>query len=90
MIAGGLVGSNNCKVPATHPFDVIKTNMMAFNGPHAGVKGGMVGMGHAILRAEGVRALFKGMGTRLARVSSEQAFTFMLYGQISSLLDEWW
>jgi hypothetical protein len=88
FVCGAIVGA--VSVPATHPIDVVKTNMMAYKGPHAGVSGGMFGMARAILVTEGAKAFFKGMGTRCARVSSEQAFTFMFYDQISMLLEEVW
>jgi len=84
---GAVVGA--LSVPATHPIDVIKTNMMAYKGPHASAaQRGMLAVGMAIFRAEGARAFFKGVGTRLVRVTSEQAFTFMFYDKISIMLED--
>ena len=84
---GAFVGA--LSVPLTHPIDVVKTNMMAYKGPYAtAAQGGMLAVGTAILRAEGAKAFFKGVGTRLVRVTSEQAFTFMFYDRISLLLED--
>eukprot|EP00039_Didymoeca_costata_P013523 m.207103 g.207103 ORF g.207103 m.207103 type:complete len:288 (+) comp15801_c0_seq13:2799-3662(+) len=80
---GAMVGAMS--VPLTHPFDVVKTNMMALRGPYAGKS--MLATARTLLEKEGYKSLFKGSSIRLVRVTSEQAFIFMFYEKISQLLD---
>ena len=70
-------------VPLTHPFDVVKTNMMGlrkFRNVFDCVR--------TLLAEEGTRSLFKGMGMRMMRVMSEQAVCFALFEYISTILDD--
>ena len=72
-------------VPISHPIDVVKTNMMGLN---AGRYGGVLGCVRVLVREEGAKALFKGMGMRMARVMSEQAVCFALFERVATLLDD--
>ena len=49
--------------------------------------GGILGCVRIIVQEEGVRGLFKGMGMRLARVTSEQAVCFSVMEKIATMLD---
>ena len=69
-------------MPLSHPFDVVKTNMMGlrrFDSAFDCVR--------VLLVQDGTRSLFKGMGMRLVRVMSEQAVCFALFEYISTMLD---
>ena len=81
LMCGALCGA--VSVPLTHPFDVVKTNMMGlrkFRNVFDCVR--------TLLAEEGTRSLFKGMGMRMMRVMSEQAVCFALFEYISTILDE--
>ena len=49
--------------------------------------GGIWGCVRIIVQEEGIRGLFKGMGMRLARVTSEQAVCFSVMEKIATMLD---
>ena len=49
--------------------------------------GGILGCVRIIVQEEGIRGLFKGMGMRLARVTSEQAVCFSVMEKIATMLD---
>lgn len=43
-----------------------------------------------LIRNEGVTALYKGVGPRLARVCAEVAITMTLYGEVVKVLNKYW
>ena len=42
------------------------------------------------IKNEGVLALYKGVGPRMARVCAEVAITMTLYGEVVKLLNKYW
>jgi solute carrier family 25 citrate transporter 1 len=83
IIAGGIAGA--ASVLGNNPIDVIKTNMQGLNS--AKYKG-TVDCFMQIVKAEGVRGLYKGTVPRLARVVADVAITFTLFEHIRIILDK--
>jgi len=81
IIAGGFAGF--CSVMANNPVDVIKTNMQ---GLEAHKYSGFIGCFNHILRNEGPKGFYKGVGPRLCRVILDVAITFAVFNQIKGLL----
>jgi solute carrier family 25 (mitochondrial citrate transporter), member 1 len=67
-----------------HPFDVVKSRMMAQNSVY--VSNGVSGTLRRIVAEEGIGALYRGFCPRLARVAPGQMVTWMTVLRMQSLL----
>jgi len=85
MLAGGVAGAVSAVV--SQPVDTVKANMM---GLDAGRYASSLDCARAIVRADGVTALWNGGGPRVVRVFLEVGLQFALFEQVSRLVDGWW
>lgn len=87
MCAGA---SGSIAAAITTPMDVVKTRVM-IRKPDAGgessAKGGMLNVGRTILREEGVRALFRGLGLRVVWTSLGLSLYLGSYEAMKNYID---
>jgi solute carrier family 25 citrate transporter 1 len=78
----------------THPADVIKTRLQVLPGGGGGAGSGRVGAGNggawaclsSLARVEGARALWSGLGPRVANIAPGCALSWALYEQVKRVL----
>lgn len=86
-LAGGVTGCVSTAL--NNPIDVVKTRIEAQDGAaHSKEYTGTWQCLRSIVRQEGVRALYRGIAPRMAKISLGQAITFSAYERYSELLAE--
>jgi solute carrier family 25 (mitochondrial citrate transporter), member 1 len=83
LLAGAFAGV--CSTMVNNPIDVIKTNLQGLESHK--YKGVVDCFGH-ILKDEGIRGFYKGVGPRLARVTLDVGLTFAIFNSIKRKLVE--
>lgn len=84
LLAGAFAGV--CSTLANNPIDVIKTNMQ---GLDAHKFNGFSDCARHILREEGIRGFYKGVGPRLARVTLDVGLTFAIFNSIKRKITQY-
>lgn len=77
LIAGGAGGSVGCAV--AYPLDLVKTKMAGDLAHVSPRRGALIRCFSTILRQEGVRGLYKGIGATLTQVTPALAINFTAY-----------
>eukprot|EP00892_Ulva_mutabilis_P003303 jgi/Ulvmu1/1344/UM011_0072.1 len=72
---------------ATHPPDVVKTRLQVLSA-HQGPKLTFFGVLRDLLQKEGPRALWNGLGARVATIGPSAAITWALYEEVNAVLVE--
>ena len=83
--AGAVAGAISAVI--SQPVDTVKANMM---GLDRGAYRSSLDCARAIVKADGVRALWNGGGPRVVRVFFEVGLQFALFGEVSKLVDKLW
>ena len=89
-LAGGVCGVAG--VLLNQPVDVVKTQMMSYDGGKKRVGGGsgrsttMIEILTFIVRHEGIGALWRGLPARSLKIGVGQAVVFGVYGNIAAML----
>ena len=81
LLAGAIAGA--ASVFVNNPIDVVKTNMQ---GLEAEKYGGFAGCFAHIMKHEGPRGFYKGVGPRLSRVCLDVALTFSIFNSLKRAL----
>jgi len=86
VVVSGLISGSVGPI-LNNPFDVVKTRYMnpAFNNKYSSISNTI----KTIIKEEGIKSLWKGVGLRIFRVGGGQAITFTTIEQLSYLSDKY-
>lgn len=70
----------------TNPFDAIKTRLQLMPGKY----GNMIKASQSIIREDGFKSLFNGLGLRMGRKAISSALAWMIYEELVKRADKRW